>query len=215
MKKTLYSVLLDDSVVREIDRLAHRNGMSRSALVNQILAEYVDMITPERRIGEVFRAIENLLQPDTELVPFFAPNAMTMSLKSALDYKYRPTIKYAVELQPAGGHSIGDLSVIFRTQSASLLEAMDSFFHLWKRTEDLYLAPRLGREVQCALYENRYVRQLAAPDKNCSVDELAETISGYVRLFDRLMKGFLAGRLSAADIAEQYAADISQRNILI
>ena len=215
MKKTLYSVLLDDSVVREIDRLAHRNGLSRSSLVNQILAEYVDMTTPERRIGDVFRAMEALLRPDTELVPFFAPNAMTMSLKSALDYKYRPTVKYAVELHPAGEGSIGDLSVIFRTQSASLLEAMDRFFRLWKRTEDLYLAPRLGREIPCALYENRYVRQLAAPVRNCSVDELAEAISNYVRLFDQLMKGYLAGRLSAGDVAEQYEAAISRWDILI
>lgn len=215
MKKTLYSVLLDEGVVREIDRLAHRNGLSRSSLVNQILAEYVDMTTPERRIGDVFRAMEDLLRPDTELVPFFAPNAMTMSMKSALDYKYRPTVKYAVELQPSGDSTIGELSVIFRTQSASLLEAMDRFFRLWKRTEDLYLAPRLGREIQCALYENRYVRQLAAPTKDCSVDELAETISGYVRMIDRLMKGYLAGRLSASDVAGQYDAEASQRKILI
>ena len=105
--------------------------------------------------------------------------------------------------------------MIFRTQSASLLEAMDRFFRLWKRTEDRYLAPRLGREIRCALYENRYVRQLAAPGKNCSVDELAEVISNYVRLFDRLMKGYLAGRIDAADVAEQYEAEISRRNILI
>ncbi len=215
MKKTLYSLLLDDGVVREIDRLAHRNGMSRSSLVNQILAEYAEMTTPERQIGDIFRAMENLLRPDTELVPFFAPNAMTMSLKSALDYKYRPTVKYAVELQPHGDDTIGELAVIFRTQSASLLEAMDKFFRLWKRTEDRYLAPRLGREIQCALYENRYVRQLAAPVRNCSVDELAETISDYVRMFDRLMKGYLAGRLSAADVADQYETVISRKMILI
>ena len=202
MKKTLYSLLLDDGVVREIDRLAHRNGMSRSSLVNQILAEYAEMTTPERQIGDIFRAMENLLRPDTELVPFFAPNAMTMSLKSALDYKYRPTVKYAVELQPHGDDTIGELAVIFRTQSASLLEAMDKFF-------------RLGRDIQCALYENRYVRQLAAPVRNCSVDELAETISDYVRMFDRLMKGYLAGRLSAADVADQYETEISRKMILI
>lgn len=215
MRKTLYSVLLDDGVVREIDRLAHRSGLSRSALVNQILAEYVDMITPERRIGDVFRAMEALLQPDSELVPFFAPNAMTMSMKSALDYKYRPTVKYAVDLHPAEKGSLGELSVIFRTQSASLLEAMDSFFRLWKRTEDLYLAPRLGREIPCALYENRYVRQLAAPTQNCSADDLAGAISNYVRLFDRLMKGYLAGRLSANDVAGQYETELRRWEILI
>ncbi len=215
MQKTLYSVLLDEDVVREIDRLAHRSGLSRSALVNQILAEYVDMTTPERRVGDVFRAIEALLRPDTELVPFFAPNAMTMSLKSALDYKYRPTVKYAVDLHPANETSIGELSVVFRTQSAALLEAMDAFFRIWKRTEDLLLAPKLGRQISCALYENRFVRELAAPGRNCSVDELAGAISEYVRLFDRMLKGYLAGRLSAADIAGEYEAEMRRMDILI
>lgn len=215
MKKTLYSVLLDEDVVREIDRLAHRSGLSRSALVNQILADYVDMTTPERRVSDVFRAIEELLRPDKELVPFFAPNAMTMSMKSALDYKYRPTIKYAVELHPAEEGRIGELAVVFRTQSAALLEAMDAFFRIWKRTEDLHLAPKLGREVVCALYENRFVRELAAPRKNVSVNELAAAISDYVRLFDRLMKGYLAGRMSAADIAAQYETEQNRWDILI
>ncbi len=215
MKKTLYSVLLDEGVVREIDLLAHRSGMSRSALVNQILADYVDMTTPERRVSDVFRAIEELLRPDKELVPFFAPNAMTMSMKSALDYKYRPTIKYAVELHPADDGSIGELSVVFRTQSSALLEAMDAFFRIWKRTEDLYLAPKLGREIPCALYDTRFVRELAAPKKNLSANELASAISDYVRLFDRLMKGYLAGRLSAADVAGEYETALDRRDILI
>jgi hypothetical protein len=31
---------------------------------------------------------------------------------------------------------MGELSVMFRTQSASLIEAMTEFFRLWKRIED-------------------------------------------------------------------------------
>ena len=41
MKKTLYSLMLDDDVVREVDALAHRRGVSRSGLINEILADYV------------------------------------------------------------------------------------------------------------------------------------------------------------------------------
>ena len=140
---------------------------------------------------------------------------MTMSLKSALDYKYRPTVKYALDLHPSEDGRIGELSVVFRTQSSSLLASMDAFFRIWKRTEDLYLVPRLGRDIPCALYETRFVRALAAPKQNCSVDELAEAISNYVRLFDRLMKGYLAGRLNAAEVAEHYKTETSQWNILI
>lgn len=32
MKKTLYSLMLNEEVVREIDRMAHRMGTNRSAL---------------------------------------------------------------------------------------------------------------------------------------------------------------------------------------
>ena len=77
----MYSVLLDEDVVREIDAHAHRNGLSRSALINRILADYVDLTTSERRVSDIFHAIEELLRPGTELVPFFAPNASSLSLK--------------------------------------------------------------------------------------------------------------------------------------
>ena len=40
MKKSLYSLMLSDEVVREIDVAAHRLGTNRSALINRILAEY-------------------------------------------------------------------------------------------------------------------------------------------------------------------------------
>ncbi len=82
MKKTLYSLMLNDEVVREVDALAHRMGTSRSSLINQILAEYVNYTTPERRINDVLSAIEQLMTPSRELVPFFAPNTYSMSLKS-------------------------------------------------------------------------------------------------------------------------------------
>ena len=124
MKKTLYSLMLNDGVVREVDLLAHRLGVSRSNLINQILAEYVNYTTPEKRVNDVFTAIEQLMGSSRELVPFFAPNTFSMSLKSSLAYKYRPTVKYEVELYREGAESIGELRVAFRTQSAALISAM-------------------------------------------------------------------------------------------
>ncbi|MCD7768942.1 MAG: ribbon-helix-helix protein, CopG family, partial [Oscillospiraceae bacterium] len=98
MKKTLYSLMLSDDVVRAVDQMAHRLGTNRSALVNQILAEYVDLETPERQIQDIFRQMEALLVSDRELVPFVTPNANSISVKSSLQYRYRPTVKYSVEL---------------------------------------------------------------------------------------------------------------------
>lgn len=204
MKKTLYSLMLDEGVVREVDALAHQLGTNRSALINRILAEYVDFTTPEQRINDVLSAIEQLMAPSRELVPFFAPNTMTMSLKSSLEYKYRPTIKYEVELYKSGSEALGELSVQFRTQSAQLIGAMTDFFRLWKAIEDAHLLPYTGQHVRYALYDGRFVRSISLPDKNCSADELAGAISEYIKLFDHLMKHYISGRLNAHEVEAAY-----------
>ena len=103
MKKTLYSLMLSDDVVREVDALAHRLGTNRSNLINQILADYVSVTTPERRISDIFHAVEQMLAPSRDLVPFFAPNALTMSLKSSLEYKVRAQHRRAARARLHGG----------------------------------------------------------------------------------------------------------------
>ena len=204
LKKTLYSLMLNDEVVREVDALAHRLGTNRSALINQILAEYVDYTTPERRINDILSAIDQLMRPTRDLVPFFVPNASSLSLKSSLEYKYRPTVKYEVELYRGGEESIGALSVVFRTQSATLIQGMTEFFRLWKRIEDAHLYPLTGARIEYALYEGKFVRSLAAPERDCTSDELARVLSEYIQLFDKLMKSYLTGRLDAHEVEAAY-----------
>ena len=213
MKKTLYSLMLSEDVVREVDALAHRLGTNRSSLINQVLAEYVGYVTPERRIRDVLSAIEQLMLPSRELVPFFAPNSSSLSLKSSLEYKYRPTIKYEVELTRGGGETIGELSVVFRTQSAALLGSMTEFFRLWKRIEDAHLAPLLGVRLSYALYDGKFVRSLAAPDRDCTAEELAGALSEYIKLFDALMKGYLTGRLDAHEVEAAYFSQLGKTSI--
>ena len=200
MKKTLYSLMLNDEVVREVDLLAHRMGTNRSALINQILAEYVNYTTPERRINDVLSAIEQLMGPSSDLVPFFAPNTYSMSLKSSLEYKYRPTVKYEVELFRGEEENIGELSVVFRTQSRALISVMTEFFRLWKSIEDAHLAPLVGHKPRFALYDGRFT----APDHDCTTDQLASALSEYIKLFDKLMKAYVSGRLSAHEVEAAY-----------
>lgn len=216
MKKTLYSLMLSDDVVREIDALAHRRGTNRSALVNQILAEYTNLMTPERRINDIFRQIGEILGTDRELVPFIAPNTSTMSMKSSLQYRYRPTVKYSVELYRDRSAALGELSVVFRTQSEDLLNAMDTFFHLWKHIEDELIAAYLPRPAEYALYAGRFTRSISlSAGRDYSTNDIAAAISAYVRLFDRLMKGYLAGTLSADDVRSEYILWLRQGNTIL
>lgn len=215
MKKTLYSLVLNDEVVREVDALAHRMGTNRSNLINQILAEYVNYTTPEQRINEVLSAIEQLMAPSRELVPFFSPNSYSMSLKSSLEYKYRPTVKYEVELYRGAGESIGELTVLFRTQSMALIQGMTDFFRLWKQIEDAHLQPLTGTKIDYALYEGKFVRSIAAPDKDCTTQELASALSDYITLFDKLLKGYLADRYSPHEIEGAYCSYLNNASLHI
>lgn len=215
MKKTLYSLVLNDEVVREVDALAHRMGTNRSNLINQILAEYVNYTTPEQRINEVLSAIEQLMAPSRDLVPFFAPNSYSMSLKSSLEYKYRPTVKYEVELYRGGGESIGELTVLFRTQSMALIEDMTGFFRLWKQIEDAQLAPLIGAKQDYALYDGKFIRSISAPSRDCGTQELAAALSDYITLFDKLLKGYLADRYSPHEIEGAYCSYLKNASLYI
>ncbi len=216
MKKTLYSLMLDEGVVREVDNLAHRLGTNRSSLINQILAQYVDYTTPEQRINDVLSTIEELMSPSRDFVPFFSPNSFSMSLKSSLEYKYRPTVKYEVELyRGTESAAIGALSVVFRTQSQALISAMTDFFRLWKRIEDVHLRELTGFKIDYALYDGKFMRAIAAPDTECTSEELAQTISEYIKLFDKLLKCYVAGSLDAHEVEAAYYSHMISSKIHI
>lgn len=204
MQKSLYSLMLMDDVVRAIDRLALQQNTNRSNLVNQILAEYVSMMTPEKRVSNIFKSIEDLInQCGMNIVPYVSPNQMTMSLKSSLEYKYRPTIKYEVSMYrtPQQG-TIGELNVVFRTQSEELIRAMTDFFRLWTGIESVY---RHDAKISYALYDGRFTRSInICPDRNYTNEEVGDNISSYIQIFDKLVKGYVSGSYNSRDVEMIY-----------
>ncbi len=196
MKKTVYSLVLDEAVVAEIDRLAYHRGTNRSNMINQILAEYVSYTTPEKRMQDTFRRLEALLDGrDSFRVQLGSSDSM-LSLRSALDYKYNPTVRYSVELYrsvaPDGG--IGELRVALRTQSSSLILYLMQFYKLWNRVEEEFFAGPVHARVEDG---GKYVRRLAlhaltqggVPVEPGS-ETLGELIAAYIRAFDAALKAY-------------------------
>ena len=186
MNKSVYSLVLTDDVVAEIDRIAYENGTSRSNTVNQILAEYVSYDTPENRIREVFSEVENLLTGSSRFQVMMQPSDSMFSLRSALAYKYNPTVRYSVELNRNLQPAIGELRVSVRSQSSALRLYMLQFFKLWSRIEQ-----NLVGHVECAMADDRYIRRLAvAEDRKLDNEALGQAIAEYIRLFDTALKLF-------------------------
>lgn len=216
MQKSLYSLILMDDVVEKIDALAQSQNTNRSNLINQILAEYVSLVTPEKRINNIFNYIDSLLGDNT-FNSFIEPHERTMSVKSSLDYKYRPTIKYEVELYRTSEKALGELKIVFRTQSAELLYRLSDFFRLWTRMEQIYLKNYYKNDVIRYSFENgRFTRTFSIPNgKLYTNEEIARAISDYIKMFDDLIKGYLTGAYrSGIELENRYIDYLNNSTII-
>ena len=61
MSKSVYSLVLNDEVVYLVDKVARINGLSRSNMIEKILADAVSYETPEIRANNIFEEIERLI----------------------------------------------------------------------------------------------------------------------------------------------------------
>ena len=207
MKKTMYSLMLAEDVIREIDRLAAEKSTNRSNLVNQILAEYVSMTTPEKHVQNIFDIIERFIGQQSGYLLYSQPNDMTMSIKSSLQYHYRPTIRYEVEMYRSPDKTLGQLKIIFRTTSSELLLELTRFFKIWIQLENIYIKNFFEKGViEYGMENGRFLRTFAVPnDSDYTEEQIGNAISHYIATFDEMLKDYLAGRYtSTQDIEKRY-----------
>ena len=221
MQKSVYSIVLSDDVVAQIDRLAYRHNTNRSNMINQILAEYVSYVTPEKRMQDTFRRMESILQAADTFQVLMQPTDSTLTLRSAIAYKYNPSVKYAVELYRTPGEEIGELRVSLRSQNSTLLLYLTQFFRLWMKIEAAYLP-----QVRYRAEDGRLMRSLRpmavvqhADADAMSSETLGELLSAYIALFDTSLKCFFyhldAPQTAAAEIERMVRAYLTEHEIVL
>jgi hypothetical protein len=205
MKKNLYSLILAEEVVDAIDRIAVQNKTNRSHLINEILAEYVSLTTPEKRISGVFREIDRLLSGVGADVSYDEHDDVIV-LKSALAVKYRPAVKYEVQLFHTFGDCFGQLRVNVRTQSLSLSSILSHFFAMWQKLEKAYLGTYYNERIEYTGEGTRWTRLLTLPAPDC---DLSKAITDYVGVLDKLLKNYLSNG-SAQELESAYVSALNQ-----
>ncbi len=207
MKKSVYSLVLSDDVVAAVDRAAYQNGLSRSAMVNRMLAEALSYTTPEARMGQIFAQAERLLTGGGVFQTLMQPSESMMSLRSALAYKYNPNVRYSVELFP-GLPVRGQLRVSLRSQSAPLILYLGQFFRLWAKIEQAYIG-----QVDCAVADGKYARALTLP-QNLSEEQQGRVLAGYIGAMERAMDVFFGSlddpNTAAARVEQVYRTYLEQ-----
>ena len=201
MHKSVYSLVLSDGLVAELDRAAYQSGLSRSAMVNQILAGYLSYVTPEKRMEEIFAQAQRLLTGGGIFQSLLQPSDSMMSLRTALAYKYNPTVRYSVELFP-GAPAQGELRVSLRSQSSGLILSLGQFFRLWDQIERLWAG-----EVAAVIQEGRYIRRLNLPH-GFSHQEQGAVLAGYLEAMEQGLNGFFRhldqAQVAAAAVEQAY-----------
>ncbi len=185
MKKSVYSLVLMDNVVEAIDELAYSLQTSRSNLINQILAERVALITPEQRLQKIFDDLSGYLKSYTHFQIQNQAADHMYSIKSALRYKYNPTIKYCVYLGQQEGHLTGQLRIISRTQSEILYYYLDDFFKRWAHIENERLPIKWQREGSTKWLRNLNLEPF---QKLGQGGEVASALSHYIKGLDDGLK---------------------------
>ena len=194
MKKSIYSLVLSENVIAAVDHLAYERHTNRSNLINQILAEYVSYETPERRMQDVFERMQSLLGSTFQPLSNASPTMLT--LRSALSYKYNPTVRYQVELYRTPKVAVGELKVSMRTQSATLSLLVMQFFKLWIKIEQAH-----HPESDALVEDGRFIKRFVTDTMDS--ESIANGISAYVDTFDHALKTFFCN-LDEPEIAEAY-----------
>ena len=206
MKKSVYSLVLSDDVIAAVDRAAYQNGLSRSAMINRILAQAVSYTTPEQRMSEIFSQVERLLNGEV-FQSLSQPSDSMMSLRSALDYIYTPNVRYSVELYPDRPGE-GELRVSLRSQSSALILYLGQFFRLWAKIEQAYVGG-----ADCVIQDGKYARRLKLPAR-LSDREQGAVLAWYIRAMEQGLRAFFHSlddpRQAAAAVEQAYQNYLKQ-----
>ena len=178
-----------DDVVEAIDRLAYERNTNRSNLINQILAENVNYITPEMRMKDIFAELENILSESCYQILDRSSDSM-FALRSPIRYKYRPMVNYTIELFREPKDIVGRLKVSFRTSSRNFTDAVEDFFTRWIDMEKRYLSELHPEGVPSEFDNAKYIRGfLKVSDENeLSENEIAAAIGEYIKVLDKCIK---------------------------
>lgn len=119
--------MLFDEIVERVDDLAYARHTNRSQLINDILADYLGVETPEQKIQSVLVSVGDNLG-DRPLVSQISQNNSIRFGKS-LKYKYRPKVRYVYEFKNNADGRYAVLKISSRTTNADLNEMFRDFFN--------------------------------------------------------------------------------------
>ena len=210
----MYSLILTDEVIEKIDEKAYQQGMSRSQMIDHLLAREAGLYTPEQRtrmlVKETADRVSTVL-PSLKLQ--VRSNWGSMEMATYVRYKYNPSVKYSFDIVSVNGEPVGCLRLSSRTTSAEVQALLNSYL------DDLSRIDAAGAKfflVSPASPGRIFTRNVLLPrlfaDAN-DIDAAADHLSLCISLLEKTMQTYFRTlddpALQAAELASAYRSGLS------
>ena len=190
MKKSVYSLVLMEKVVDEIDKAAYKINTNRSNLINSILADYVSLVTPQDVNIKILKRVNSKLSNNANFVVQNTDNKNSFSVKSALDFKYNPIVKYTVELYDGVLQELGTVKVSVRTQNEELISNLNDFFNDFSNTENEYVD--FGNVSIHCVDNGKFKRKFVMPNSEINEEQIGDAIALFIENLDLSLKNYFS-----------------------
>ncbi len=214
----------DDFDIRVIEEtmsllrgLALERAVSVSDIVREALDEYLYTRSGGAGFADVIRGIERALYNAGGFMTSADLSALALTAKSPIRYAHRPELKYEVRIFREDPASLGALSVALRSHDMSINRGFAEFVGLWMEFERRYLARSHTDRIFYQTDVGYFSRGIYRPERSGHSDgyNISEAISGYISVFDELLKYCLSHSGDAGALERLYYARLRDGRLTI
>ncbi|MEG1870014.1 MAG: hypothetical protein RR205_04105 [Oscillospiraceae bacterium] len=171
------------------------------------------------QVKEIFDLMTERINSFSDFKISVLQSDFMISMKSPLEYKHRPTIKYSVELYRLNTTRLGELRVVFRTQHSQLLMRLAEFFGIWIRVEIHYIHQYFPENsIRYSVEDGRFKRTMMMPQgiENLTNELLSKATCEYIEMFDEILKQYLYNpQLDAKYVENRYLEYLNNGLIIL
>lgn len=195
MSKQIYSLVLSEQVVEKVDREALVRGISRSQIINDLLCQSFGVWTPDLKMNRVMDLMTEAFRGLDTMQMVSATHGNTLQLRTSVSYKYKPKLKYVIEMSGKNHPLLANLKIYSRTTSEPFLQCLVMFFGYISDFEES-IAPQIGlRQVLSTGYayeDNKFVKRFECDWTTTDVpaEAIAAYLISYVQFLDEALKMF-------------------------
>lgn len=193
MSKQVYSFVLSNQVVDKIDREAVVRGSNRSQIINDILCQHFGVLTPDLKMNRVMDLMIAHFKGLETLQMVSATHGNTLQLRTTVAYKYKPKLKYVVEMSGKENSVLANLKIYSRTTSEPFLQCLVMFFGYISEFEESLAAQIALRQVSSTGYvfeDNKFLKSFECDWTKIDVgaEAIAAYLSSYIEFLDEAIK---------------------------